>query len=393
MPCGENPQGFSCIMEDVGINNGQTIWNNGSNYSAPSFTEDINQGKFASAFGLDQVIGGLWNDITGVTAQSREFAQQEYLQDKMNAYNSPVEQMKRMQKAGINPNIAAAGIAGSGNESAQAPAVSSNTQGVSQGLAAASGAVSGIMSSVSQRDVAESEAELNRANARNVDRLADAEVLGKVQGLATAFESLGIPAIKATLGALGISRNGIDGIMAFLDTDDVVRQYDYDIKLIDQQIKNEQERWNEIEQNIKLSQSEEEYNKARKAHEDVLKDLDGEKLKVMQGLKADPNWDAWQMGFYIYNKYGLNSDEYQEFLHMQESWSKSKVRGEKLAENETIREKTHIVNEEMLNYKSKEAMLDVLKQRQEEVYKDVMNWFSTGGTDIMSLIRIIISYL
>lgn len=136
-------------MEDVGFNNGQTIWNNGYNYQNPSFTEDINKGKFASAFGLDQVFGGLWNDITGVTAQSREFAQQEYLQDKQNEYNTPENQMKRMVDAGINPNLAAQGIAGSGSQSAQAPAVSSNTGGAAAGLSAAAGLISGIGSGAS----------------------------------------------------------------------------------------------------------------------------------------------------------------------------------------------------------------------------------------------------
>lgn len=90
----------------------------------------------------------IWNDLTGKTAQNKEFAQQEYLQDKMNEYNSPVEQMKRMREAGINPNLAAQGISGSGNESAQAPSVASNSGGTAAGVTAAADSLGSVAGSV-----------------------------------------------------------------------------------------------------------------------------------------------------------------------------------------------------------------------------------------------------
>lgn len=122
-----------------------TIWNNnGDKYQIPSLTEQANKN---SGSGLDPngVVAGIWNDLTGQTAQSREFAQQEYLQDKQNEYNLPANQMKRLSDAGINLNTAAAGIAGGSSESAQAPAVASNASGVSEGLGQAAGAAAGLM--------------------------------------------------------------------------------------------------------------------------------------------------------------------------------------------------------------------------------------------------------
>lgn len=139
-----------------------TIWNHSQSekYSVPSTTEQGNDyaGSAIDPFGG---ISGLWNDLTGVTAQSREFAQQEYLQDKQNDYNKPVNQMQRMIDAGINPNTAAAGISQGGNESAQAPAVASNESGAAQGLSAAGaalGAVTGGIGSLASAGLAAAQA-------------------------------------------------------------------------------------------------------------------------------------------------------------------------------------------------------------------------------------------
>lgn len=48
----------------------------------------------------------------------KENAFNEYMFDKANAYNSPEAQMERAKAAGINPNLAAAGIMGQGNATA-----------------------------------------------------------------------------------------------------------------------------------------------------------------------------------------------------------------------------------------------------------------------------------
>lgn len=141
--------------DKVQTKDGGTIWNHQGydNYKNASITEEAMQNENLDSF-IDPtgLFKGFWNDITGVTSQSREFAQQEYLQDKMNAYNTPVQQMARMKEAGINPNLAAQGIAGGGNESAQAPQVASNAGGVAQGLSSVGsvvGDVAGALASLS----------------------------------------------------------------------------------------------------------------------------------------------------------------------------------------------------------------------------------------------------
>lgn len=139
-----NPLGNLLNLFNTSNDGKGTIWNHDNGYESSSFTEEGN--KNAGNFGVDPngYVSGMWNDLMGFTSQSREFSQQEYLQDKMNEYNSPENQMARMRAAGINPNIAAAGIAGSGNESAQAPAVSNNQNGVANGIGQAAGAIASL---------------------------------------------------------------------------------------------------------------------------------------------------------------------------------------------------------------------------------------------------------
>lgn len=139
-----NPIGNLLNLFNTSNDGGSTIWNHNNGYQGNSFTEQGNQN--AGNFGLDPdgMVSGLWNDWMGFTSQSREFSQQEYLQDKMNLYNTPLNQMKRMKEAGINPNTAAAGISQGGNESVQAPAVASNQGGVAQGVSSAASMISGL---------------------------------------------------------------------------------------------------------------------------------------------------------------------------------------------------------------------------------------------------------
>ena len=139
-----NPIGNLFNLFNTKNDGGSTLWNHGQEYANPSFTEEGN--KNAGNFGLDPngYVSGLWNDVMGFTSQSREFAQQEYLQDKMNEYNLPVNQMKRLIDAGINPNLAASAVAGNGGESAQAPQVSSNTAGVAEGISKVAGTVASL---------------------------------------------------------------------------------------------------------------------------------------------------------------------------------------------------------------------------------------------------------
>ena len=120
-----------------------TIWNHGDNYKVPSIGETAND-YAGSGMDPNGMVAGLWNDLTGVTAQSREFAQQEYLQDKQNEYNKPINEMRRMEEAGINPLTAASGIAGNGSPSASPAQVSSNTQGAASAVQSAASGLSGF---------------------------------------------------------------------------------------------------------------------------------------------------------------------------------------------------------------------------------------------------------
>lgn len=158
-----------------------TIWNHGSDYQVPSAGESANA---FSGSGMDPngFVAGLWNDITGVTAQSREFAQQEYLQDKMNEYNHPVNEMMRQKDAGINPNLTAQGISQAGSQSAQVPAVSSNVGGAAQGLSAVGSAVGGVAGGVAglaltaaQKRNLDASSDEMIANARRTNALLDFE--------------------------------------------------------------------------------------------------------------------------------------------------------------------------------------------------------------------------
>lgn len=134
---------FKVSSDVAGQKHGASFWNHDNGYRMQSLTADSDSplGWLLDPTGT---VAGLWNDITGASSQSREFAQQEYLMDKQNEYNLPVNQMARMKAAGINPNTAAIGIAQGGNESAQAPAVASNEQGVANGIGQAAAAISGI---------------------------------------------------------------------------------------------------------------------------------------------------------------------------------------------------------------------------------------------------------
>lgn len=94
-------------------------------------------------FGDPNFSSDLWGEISGKYSQQREFEQQEYLMDKENEYNSPVNQMERLKAAGINPNVAAEAIAGN-NTSASPSSVASNTQGAANAIGQIASAVSSL---------------------------------------------------------------------------------------------------------------------------------------------------------------------------------------------------------------------------------------------------------
>lgn len=112
----------------------------GGHFGAAGFLDDVLN---FSIFGDPNFSSDLWGELSGKNSQQREFEQQEYLMDKQNEYNSPVNQMERLKAAGINPNVAAEAIAGN-NTSASPASVASNTQGAANALGQIASAVSGL---------------------------------------------------------------------------------------------------------------------------------------------------------------------------------------------------------------------------------------------------------
>ena len=131
--------------------------------------------------GLLTIPGKIYNDITGQTSQNKEFEQQEYLMDKQNEYNTPVNQMARMKAAGINPNTAAAGIAGTGSTSAQPSAVNTNTGGVANAIGSAAGLLGAVGSSSS-----------DLANANRTNELLEHEKRKMIADTTLALEEAGL---------------------------------------------------------------------------------------------------------------------------------------------------------------------------------------------------------
>lgn len=234
------------------------IWNNGGTYDTNSHSSNnpfnfLDTGLLGGVdnflgwalFGDEKSSSQLFGELTGYNSQQREFQQQEYLQDKQNLYNLPANQMQRMKDAGINPNTAAAGISQGGNESAQAPQVSTNTQGAAQGLNAAAGAVSSLGQLSSINELNQSQADLNNAQANESRSL-----LGIKRGLylAQTQEALEAAGLSHHQGIAFAIENVFRGESLLLDIAakrfqlPILRQTfrnlqkDYDIKV--QQIKN-----------------------------------------------------------------------------------------------------------------------------------------------------------
>ena len=69
---------FKISSDIAGQKHGSSFWNHDNGYDMQSLTADSDSplGWLLDPTGT---VAGLWNDVTGASAQSREFAQQEYL--------------------------------------------------------------------------------------------------------------------------------------------------------------------------------------------------------------------------------------------------------------------------------------------------------------------------
>lgn len=262
-------------------------------------------------------------------AQKEQFFQQLYAMDYQNWWNSAPEQMKRAKEAGINPNTAAAGIAGT-DGTASLPQVAAgaapenpfDTIGnmVDSGMNVAKG-VSDMNLNRANADAASAKADLDRANAGNVDRLADADVLDKAGKFALALTGAGLPEIEAMDIGLSTVRNGLDGVAALLKGDSVCRKIDYEINLIDAEYA---KKWKEVE-NLEFENSLLEGKIEEQVYRTLIAKTEEEKQKLIKwreeqtnGLwkrfEGDPNFDLWQTMSNIRLKYGEDSPQYKALL-------------------------------------------------------------------------------
>ena len=74
------------------------------------------------------LLGGLVGARSNERASEKQMGMQKELIDRQNVYNSPANQMRRLQEAGLNPNLVYGGGAVTGNQSGtgSAPTVASN---------------------------------------------------------------------------------------------------------------------------------------------------------------------------------------------------------------------------------------------------------------------------
>lgn len=166
------------------------------------------QTDFSGGFlgGLGQMIGTIFagdnhffqnavDELSGYNSQMREFAQQEYLLDKMNEYNDPSAQMARMKRAGINTYSAAQGISNGGNPSASVPSVNSASSAPAAGVSAAAAGISSLsnasLASAQRRDL-NAAAEEKLASAHRTNILVEYEKRQIIADTAKALEEKGV---------------------------------------------------------------------------------------------------------------------------------------------------------------------------------------------------------
>lgn len=186
-------------------------------------------------FGNQDATSNIWRELSGENAQMREFQQQEYLQEKQWEYDNPVNQMRRLIAAGVNPALAAQGVAG-GNQSAAAPTVASPSSAPAAGLQSATGAVQGAVQTGmdAYEKVRLTEVERKKRLADTVNILENAGLTKlNAQGMAISLEYLGE---KERLNVATLIAN-LDNIKKSHEVmTKQIEQYDMQIKEMDKQI-------------------------------------------------------------------------------------------------------------------------------------------------------------
>lgn len=256
--------------------------------------------------------GGFFGSIVGAIAakrqQKREFQQQENLLnlqnqfsldmwEKQNAYNDPSQQMQRMIEAGINPNLAAAGIAGSPNtaasiESSAAPSVNSAVTPYSQSIGQSTmNALDSVLRTkqidnvVADTKVKEEQAPMVVAEKnqfiQNVENLKSQKVL-------TDYEAEKLRPYAKYADEMfdmdwNLAREKVNEIQG------QIRQIDKQIELADKEYEKMTQEIEESKQRVSLMEYQEQLAAAEKRYNDTLSALNNKKLELQnQGYDDSP---------------------------------------------------------------------------------------------------------
>lgn len=256
--------------------------------------------------------GGFLGSIVGAIAsrgqQKREFQQQENLLnlqnqfsldmwEAQNAYNDPSRQMERMINAGINPNLAAAGIAGSPNtassiESSGAPAVNSAITPYSQSIGQSTmNALDSVLRTkqidnvVADTKVKEEQAPMVAAEKnqfiQNVENLKSKKVL-------TDYEAEKLRPYAKYADEMfdmdwNLAREKVNEIQG------QIRQLNKQIELADEEYRKMKQEIEESKQRVSLMEYQEQLAAAEKKYNDSLTALNNKKLELQnQGYDDSP---------------------------------------------------------------------------------------------------------
>ncbi len=257
---------------------------------------DFTKGLGAGAGGF---LGSIVSAIAAKQQQKREFAQQENLLnlqnqfsldmwEKQNAYNDPSQQMQRMINAGINPNLAAAGISGSPNtassiESSGAPAVNSAVAPYSQSIGQSTmNALDSVLKTkqidnvVADTKVKEEQAPMVAAEKsqfiQNVENL-------KAQKVLTDYEAEKLRPYAKFADEMfdmdwNLAREKVNEIQG------QIRQLNKQIELADEEFRKMKQEIEESKQRVSLMENQEQLAAAEKMYNDSLTALNNKKLEL-----------------------------------------------------------------------------------------------------------------
>lgn len=360
--------------------------NGNSDYNVASASEMANNPWVNRILDFTGLAQGFWNDLTGVTAQSREFQQQEYLMEKEQAYKDPVYQMERMRAAGINGNLAASGIAGSPQSAS--PSQVSPSMDVAGGVGAAAQGLQAVNSSRLNSSMVrknDADAEQALAIARNQDMLANAQMLSSAGEFAKNLTSSGLAEIEAIPLALKFIRNGLDGFQNVFNAQGLCRKFDYEMDLLQSQYNTEQQRYRMFEEQANLYVSEEELIASKKAHEDILKDIDNQKLKLIQKYEELAADSDFGIEFAFFRNHPEGSPEYKAFM----TFYKDKFYNQELGKQNA--EVIKIYNKVFNTLKAEaewQPFLDMLEEKKEVTMKTIDALYGITGGEIGTIINI-----